>query len=144
MKRILFVLLLGSPALAHEVASHGNVSAEFHTDANEQLRVGDDTLVSFRLLVRGEEIDAARCQCQLLLYPGQPSARVMPQILELESGFDEPQAAEGWVRVDEPGPYTLVLAGKPVQAGDFDTFRIEYSLNAYADFLAAPASKETR
>lgn len=117
-------------ATAHEVVSYGTVSAEFHVGADEGLRVNDDTLVGFRLLVGGQPVSAATCRCQLLLYPGKPSARVMPQILELNQGFDDSLSAEAWAKVTAPGPYTLVLAGKPKERGAFDPFRLEYQLTA--------------
>lgn len=125
----LLLALVYPAAAAHEAVSYGTVSAEFHTDAAEGLRTGDDTLVGYRLTVAGRTMLPAECKCQLLLYPGAPSARVMPQVPELAPGFDDPQTTEGWVKVDAPGTYTLVLAGKPAQPGAFDPFRIEYVLN---------------
>lgn len=136
MKRLLPLLLTLLPAAAaHEVVSYGTVSAEFHTDAGEGLRTGDDTLVGYRLTVAGKVIPPEGCRCQLLLYPGKPSARVMPQVIELGPGFDDPQAAEGWVKVEAPGAYTLVLAGKPARPGAFDPFRIEHVLNTQENTL---------
>lgn len=132
MKKTLLTALafLLPAAAAHEVVSYGTVSAEFHVGADESLRVNDDTLVGFRLLVKGQPVDAKACRCQLLLYPGKPSARVMPQILELGEGFDDPLSAEAWAKVTAAGPYTLVLAGKPQERGAFDPFRVEYRLTA--------------
>ncbi|MFC6590955.1 hypothetical protein ACFP81_02185 [Deinococcus lacus] len=127
----LLAALLLPVALAHDTVSHGRVKAEFHTDAlgsgREGLRTGDDTLVGVTLKVSDRPLAPDACRCQLLLYPGQPSARVRPEVISLS-----PRGAglEGWVKVSAPGAYTLVLAGKPTAPGAFDAFRLEFPVMA--------------
>lgn len=131
-------VLILPPALAHDTVTAGNARIEFHTDANELLRVEADTTVSFTLTVKEKQLRAADCRCTLLLYSGQPSPRVKPSVILLKADPDDVHAIIGIITVMQPGRYSLVLDGKPAQAGAFEAFRITYQVQAARDVFNAP------
>lgn len=135
---LLLALIFGSSALAHDTVTAGAVKVEFHTDANEILKVNADTKVSFTLTVKGKKLAPRACKCQLLLYAGKPSARVKPNIIALEPDPVNPDALLGLVTVTQAGSYSLVLDGRPATAGAFDAFKLTYTLQAAESVFNVP------
>ncbi|MFT2722225.1 hypothetical protein ACMT4L_19745 [Deinococcus sp. A31D244] len=128
-RHILALLSLTLPVqvAAHETQSAGQVQVTFSTGADDTLSTQDPTLLQFVLTRAGGALTG--CRCRLLLYQGTPSARVAPLLdVRLEA------LQQGVTRLELPkvtaGAYTVVLDGRPVTFGDFDAFRLRYTLAA--------------
>ena len=112
---------------AHETQSAGQVQVTFSTGADDTLSTQGPTLLQFVLTRAGGALTG--CRCRLLVYEGTPSARVAPL---LDARLEALQ--QGVTRLQLPkvtaGAYTVVLDGRPVTFGDFDAFRLRYTLAA--------------
>ncbi|GHG40551.1 hypothetical protein GCM10017784_39250 [Deinococcus indicus] len=123
----LLSLTLPVPAAAHETQSAGQVQVTFSTGAEDTLSTQGPTLLQFVLTGPGGDLPG--CRCRLLLYQGTPSARVAPLLdVRLEN------LQRGVTRLELPkvaaGAYTVVLDGRPVNFGEFEAFRLRYTLTA--------------
>lgn len=123
----LLSLTLPVPAAAHETQSAGQVQVTFSTGAEDPLSTQGPTLLQFVLTGPGGDLPG--CRCRLLLYQGTPSARVAPLLdVRLEN------LQRGVTRLELPkvaaGAYTVVLDGRPVNFGEFEAFRLRYTLTA--------------
>ena len=126
--RPLFLLAaLLCSASAHDTQSAGNVQVTMFTDADDALRVGAATRLTFSFLHAGQALSA--CRCRVLLYTGTPSARVAP-LKDLYLGNLGAGQVSTLLDGLPAGAYTLVLDGRPAQVGDFDAFRMRYTLRA--------------
>lgn len=110
---------------AHETQSAGAVQVTFATDAEDTLGTQGPTLLRFTLTRAGAALSG--CRCRVLVYQGTPSAQAAPLLdVRLEA------LRQGAVSVLVPrvaaGAYTVVLDGRPVTFGDFDAFRLRYTL----------------
>jgi len=113
-------------ASAHDTQLAGNVQVTMFTDAEDELRVGAATNLTFSFVHSGQPITT--CHCRVLLYKGTPSARV-PPLKDLY--LDALTGGQGKALLDglPAGGYTLVLDGRPTKFGDFDAFRMRYVLS---------------
>lgn len=114
-------------AQAHETISAGQVSLTISTDNDDALGVNQPTTLFFGFDHQGKALPA--CHCRVLLYTGTPSARTPPlndAALSLSAG----RSGQLKLSVPKAGTYTLIVVGRPVTYGDFDSFKMQYSLIA--------------
>lgn len=128
---LLALALLLPSAAAHDTVNAGNAALEWHTDTNEKLQVDADTTLTLTLRVGERVLKAAECRCTLLLYPGAVSPRVRPSVLKTDTDADGNLTAV--ITVDKPGPYALVVDGRPLKLTDFAPFRATLNLTAAED-----------
>ncbi|AFZ67997.1 hypothetical protein [Deinococcus peraridilitoris] len=126
---LLFTLLLGASALAHEIVRDGNVGALLHIEPDDDPVVGKVSATWFETRARGgRPITLTNCNCTVSVYAGsvQPHKKpVLTPKLKSEKnrlGVDLVFPAEG--------AYTLVLSGMPKNGATFNAFRLEWVVRA--------------
>ena len=129
MKRILTVIGLSffSLAQAHDTISAGQVSLTISTDDDDNLGVNQPTTVFLRFDHLGQALP--ECHCRALLYAGQPSART-PPLSDMTLSLTDGRRGQLKLSVPKAGNYTLIVVGRPVTYGDFDSFKMQYPLIA--------------
>lgn len=129
--RLLWLLpLISFTAQAHEVQTAGNVSMEWHTNANEKLQAYADTMLEISFQVLKKPLDLDQCRCTLLLYKGEVSPRQRPKILKWTA---QKNKLSSKMTIEDEGLYSIVIDGKPKNVKDFTPFRFTLKLNAVED-----------
>ena len=129
MNRLWLALWLGtfSLAQAHDTISAGQVSLTISTDDDDDLGVGQPTTIFFRFDHQGKVLP--ECHCRALLYAGQPSARTAP-LSDMKLTLTAGRSGQLKLSVPKAGQYTLIVVGRSVTYGDFDAFKMQYTLVA--------------
>ncbi|GGR08800.1 hypothetical protein [Deinococcus ruber] len=126
---LISVLLMISPALAHELARDGNVGALMHIEPDDAPAVGKPNGVYFELNQKGgRPIALSQCSCTLSVYAGSAKAGVKPLLTpKLVQAKNELTST---LTFTKPGAYTLVLAGSPKPGATFSTFKLVWTVRA--------------
>jgi hypothetical protein len=129
---LLFLTLLISPAVAHNVEVAGDVAATFHLEPDHNPKAGQPAQVWFALTRKGGKIiPLAQCNCQLAVYP-QPHVEGSKPLLEpvlKATTAEQYQGIPGTEIVfPKPGAYELELSGTSRSGGNFQPFELSYKV----------------
>ena len=144
----LLLLILATPALAHQVDVAETVGGTLHITPNDMPRAGEGSLAWFALTRRGGEvIPLTDCDCKLAVYAqpydagDTPIAQPELTAVSAEGYTDIPGTEILFPRV---GAYELVLMGQPNAAADFTPFELRFEVTvAVGQTQVSPSSQPT-
>jgi hypothetical protein len=118
--------------VAHNIKADGNVGITFHIEPNHSPRAGENAIAWFALTHQGgESIPFSQCDCNLTIYrqssPTQPILNPTLQSLDPEAQYQNVPGAT--IIFPEAGSYLLEINGKPKAEGDFEPFKLTYTVN---------------
>jgi hypothetical protein len=132
----LFLGLLITPALAHNVEVSGDVAATFHLEPNHNPKAGEPAQVWFALTRKGGQIiPLQQCNCKLAVY-SQPRSQDTSPLLEppvkaiSADGYQNIPGAE--IVFPKVGAYELELNGTPKAGVNFKPFQLNYEVTVAA------------
>lgn len=139
----LFLGLLITPALAHNVEVSGDVAATFHLEPNHNPKAGEPAQVWFALTRKGGQIiPLEQCNCKLAVY-SQPRSQDTSPVLEPPV---KPISADGYQNIPgaeivfpKVGAYEVELNGTPKAGVDFKPFQLNYEVTVAAGAAASAA-----
>lgn len=118
--------LYGGHAQASDTMQVGPVSLRLiFPDATEIIPAAQPVPLTLSLFKDG--VPVGGCRCRVLVYAGEPSARVAP-VRDLLLPPLKGGTVAFTLNLTTTGPYSVVVDGRPVQPGDFDPFRIVHPL----------------
>jgi hypothetical protein len=132
----LFLGLLITPALAHNVEVSGDVAATFHLEPNHNPKAGEPAQVWFALTRKGGQIiPLEQCNCKLAVY-SQPRSQdnspvLAPPVKAISAdGYQNIPGAE--IVFPKVGAYELELNGTPKAGVNFKPFQLNYEVTVAA------------
>jgi hypothetical protein len=139
----LFLGLLITPALAHNVEVSGDVAATFHLEPNHNPKAGEPAQVWFALTRKGGQIiPLEQCKCKLAVY-SQPRSQDTSPVLEPPV---KPISADGYQNIPgaeivfpKVGAYEVELNGTPKAGANFKPFQLNYQVTVAAGAAASAA-----
>lgn len=123
MKRWLAGLVLFTLALAHPLTGEGPVMGDLKFEPVDQPKAGVE-LVTYLDFVTINEIrlNLLECRCTLMAYQGQASAQAKPDIImQFKSNG---KRIEGKLTFPKPGPYVIVVLGRPEPGSKLPPFML--------------------
>lgn len=131
----LFLGLLITPALAHNVEVSGDVAATFHLEPNHNPKAGEPAQVWFALTRKGGQIiPLEQCNCKLAVYsqPRQDTSPVLePPVKPISAdGYQNIPGAE--IVFPKVGAYEVELNGTPKAGVSFKPFQLNYEVTVAA------------
>lgn len=138
----LFLGLLITPALAHNVEVSGDVAATFHLEPNHNPKAGEPAQVWFALTRKGGQIiPLEQCNCKLSVYsqPRQDTSPVLePPVKAISAdGYQNIPGAE--IVFPKVGAYEVELNGTPKAGANFKPFQLNYEVTVAAGSAASAA-----
>jgi hypothetical protein len=129
---LLFLTLLISPAVAHEVEVAGDVAATFHLEPDHNPKAGEPAQVWFALTRKGGKvIPLAQCNCQLAVY-SQPhvegSKPLLKPVLKATTAEQHRGIPGTEIVFPKPGEYELELSGTSQAGANFQPFELSYKV----------------
>ncbi len=128
----LFLGLLISPALAHNVEVSGDVAATFHLEPNHNPKAGEPAQTWFALTRKGGQIiPLEQCNCKLAVYSqprSQDASPVLQPPLRATSAERYKSIPGAEIVFPKPGAYELELSGTPKAGANFKPFKLKYNV----------------
>jgi hypothetical protein len=125
----LLLVLMASPALAHEIARDGNIGGLMHIEPDDAPVVGKPNAFYFEVNQKGgKSVLLSQCACTLSVYAGSVRAGAKP--LSLPKLTQARGEYTGKVSFPVAGAYTLVLTGAPRAGAGFDRFKLSWVVRA--------------
>ena len=146
------LLLVASPAIAHNIKTSGDVAALFHIEPNHNPKAGEPSKAWFALTKKGgESIPLEQCDCQLAIYPDtdkpggaekadekKPAPISQPQLKAISA--EKYQGVPGAeVVFPSSGVFTLELSGRPKNGANFEPFTLSYDVTVQAGAALQPS-----
>lgn len=141
---LVFLVLLGTPALAHNVEVSKDVAATFHLEPNHNPKAGEPAQVWFALTRKGGQlIPLTQCNCKLAVY-SQPYSIGAPPLLEPSLKAISVERYQGIpgtkIVFPKAGVYELKLSGTPKAGVSFKPFQLDFDVTVAAGTSAPIAS----
>jgi hypothetical protein len=124
-KLLLTLILLFAFALAHPFEGSGGViQGQVDFEPNDTIpKAGVPTVAWLEYVkISGREINVEDCFCTLLFYQGQVSATAKPDATVRMQKNPRTGRMEGTVTFPKPGPYFLVMLGRPMPGKQIPAF----------------------
>ncbi len=148
------LILVSSPAIAHNIKTSGDVAALFHIEPNHNPKAGEPSQAWFALTKKGGElIPLEQCDCKLAVYPDtdsgktggsekadekKPAAIAQPPLKAISA--EKYQGVPGAEIVfPQAGVFTLELSGRPKNGANFEPFTLSYDVTVQAGAAAQPS-----
>lgn len=152
------LILVSSPAIAHNIKTSGDVAALFHIEPNHNPKAGEPSRAWFALTKQGGElIPLEQCDCKLAVYPDtdsdksggskkadekKPAPLSQPPLKAISA--EKYQGVPGAeVVFPQAGVYTLELSGRPRNGANFEPFTLSYDVTVQAGQPAPQAVVST-
>lgn len=140
---LLFLGLVVTPALAHNVEVSGDVAATFHLEPNHNPKAGEPAQTWFALTRKGGQIiPLEQCNCKLAVY-SQPRSQDASPVLQPPLKATSTERYQGIPGAEivfpKPGAYELELSGTPKAGANFKPFELKYPVTVAAG-TPAPAT----
>ncbi|BAU65430.1 hypothetical protein STA3757_28150 [Stanieria sp. NIES-3757] len=118
--------------VAHNIKADGTLGVTFHIEPNHSPSAGENAIAWFALTRQGgASIPLSQCDCNLAVYrqssPTQPILNPTLQSLDPEAQYQDVPGAT--IIFPEAGTYQLEISGKPKAEGDFEPFKLTYTVN---------------
>lgn len=139
----LFLHLLGSPAIAHNLQVSGDVAGVWHVEPNHNPKAGEPAKAWVALTRKGGQIlslEQANCQMAVYSQPrkGGNSAVLQPTVKAIRTEkYQSVPSAD--IVFPHTGRYQLELSCTPKTQDNFQPFQLKYNV-VVASGTAAPAS----
>jgi hypothetical protein len=129
---ILFLSLLISPAIAHEVKLSGDVAVQFHIEPRHNPKASMPSQSWFAMTKKGGKvIPLSDCNCKLKIHANphvEGSKSLMEPLLKPVSA-DRYKGIPGAVIIfPKAGEYELELSGSPKNGANFHPFETSYTV----------------
>jgi hypothetical protein len=148
LSKILFqttvLLLVVSPAIAHNVEVAGDVAGTWHVEPDHNPRAGEPAKVWIALTRKGGEVlPFAQTDCQLVVF-SQPRTEGDKPLLQPELKAIEVEQYQGIPGADvvfpQPGLYEMELGCTPKEGADFAAFEMRSEVTVVAGVPSPSAS----
>ena len=146
------LMLVSSPAVAHNIKTSGDVAALFHIEPSHNPKAGEPSRAWFALTKKGGElIPLEQCDCKLAVYPDtdksggsekadekKPAPLSQPPLKAISAEkYRGVPGAE--IVFPQAGVFTLELSGRPKNGADFEPFTLSYDVTVQAGAAAQPS-----
>lgn len=145
------VIVVASPAIAHNIKTSGDVAALFHIEPDHNPKAGEPSKAWFVLTKKGgEPISLDQCDCKLAIYPDTDSDQVGKSEEKKPNPIAQPPlqsiSAEKYqgipgaeVVFPQAGVFTLELSGRPKNGANFEPFNLSYDVTVQAGAAPQPS-----
>lgn len=133
-----FLLLLGSPAAAHNIKRAGNIAGVWHVEPNHNPKAGKPAIAWVALTRKGGQtlpIEQAKCQMAVYSQPRKPgSLPILKPTVKASNSEKYQNIPSTDIIFPNAGLYQLELSCAPKTQGNFQPFLLQY------DVAVAPGS----